>query len=120
MWRWERKPGTNCAGGSSTTAGTSCEEDPGQKITDLFKATHLDGLAAVAPGDSGGAVFSFHTDGTAIVRGLNSGYEPPTVTCPADHRVPPGFRCTSGMSFVDIGVIQRVFAVTVVTERWPN
>jgi hypothetical protein len=115
-----RKPGDVCGGGSSTTAGTNCEKDPGLIITNLFKATHLDGLTAVAQGDSGGGVFAFHTDGTAIARGMNSGHEPPVVTCPTDHRVPKGFWCSAGMNFVNISTIEKNQKLTVTTSKWPQ
>ena len=65
-------------------------------------------------------MFSFHTDGTAIARGLASGYEPPTVSCPTDHRVPSNYACRAGMTFVNIVTIQEAFKLNVATSNWPR
>jgi hypothetical protein len=113
-------PTTVCFGQSSTTAATDCVTVPGFTIVDIFLTTPLYGGAATVPGESGGAVFSFHTDGRAIARGVASGYDSPIVSCPAGHRAQKGERCRGTMSFVRIQSIMSNLKVSVLTSNWPS
>jgi hypothetical protein len=96
--------------------------EEGFTIGNLTRVRHLLGLTAAADGDSGGPVFSFHPDGTAVVRGITSQKDDPVVTCPSDHRMPKhkDNTCNAGMFFIDIGAISTGFQLSVITTNWPR